>query len=210
MKKLIISVIFMFILLSAHSQVSKTDVLENLESNQSSDQAVVATATLQSASRLFRDKNDLTSVVLVIPKDAVVNVLESDDDYLLVEFQGEKGYIGTGHAEINIVPLASETENVEPQTESQDTYIPETRPFERQKVSRYSYLEDKYGAKMAARIFAGKIWKGMNAEMVRDSWGSPREINRIISGNTVQEEWYFGGTCLYFQNSTLTNWGPAK
>ena len=25
---------------------------------------------------------------------------------------------------------------------------------------------------MAARLYAGKIWKGMNSEMVRDSWGA--------------------------------------
>ena len=24
---------------------------------------------------------------------------------------------------------------------------------------------------MAARLYAGKIWKGMNSEMVKDSWG---------------------------------------
>ena len=44
---------------------------------------------------------------------------------------------------------------------------------------------------MAARIIAGKIWKGMNSEMVKDSWGNPEKINRIISGNVIKEEWIY-------------------
>ena len=36
---------------------------------------------------------------------------------------------------------------------------------------------------MASRLYSGKIWKGMNAEMVRDSWGRAGKINRVISGN---------------------------
>jgi hypothetical protein len=63
---------------------------------------------------------------------------------------------------------------------------------------------------MAARLYEGKIWKGMNAQMVKDSWGSPKKINRVISGNIVKEDWFYNNTWLHFQNSTLADWGPAK
>ena len=62
---------------------------------------------------------------------------------------------------------------------------------------------------MAARLGAGKIWKGMSAEMVRDSWGSPSKINRVI-GNNVREEWVYRNTWLFIENNTLVDWGPVK
>ena len=63
---------------------------------------------------------------------------------------------------------------------------------------------------MAARLYAGKIWKGMNSEMVKDSWGAAEKINRVISGNIIKEEWIYKNTWLYFENNTLLEWGPVK
>jgi hypothetical protein len=54
----------------------------------------------------------------------------------------------------------------------------------------------------------GKVWRGMLSEMVRDSWGEPQKINRVISGNTVKEEWIFRNTWLYIENNYLVEWGP--
>jgi hypothetical protein len=210
MKKYIVSVIFLFIFLSGSSQVSSNKVLEDLENEQTADQEVVSTATLRSASRLFKEKDDLTSVIIVIPKGEIVNIIASDTAFLHVEYQGNVGYIGADHAEIiksaNSTVAYSEQDIIPVKAEAE----PVTISAESQRGSRYTYLENKYGTSIAARLYSGKIWKGMNAEMVKDSWGSPRKINSIISGNTVREEWYYGNTMLYFQNSTLTDWGPAK
>ena len=68
MKRIIFSAIIFSIFFTVKSQVAKTDVLQDLEKSQSSVQNAVTTATLKSASRLFRDKNDLTSVITVLPK----------------------------------------------------------------------------------------------------------------------------------------------
>jgi uncharacterized membrane protein len=76
--------------------------------------------------------------------------------------------------------------------------------------SRFSLLEEKYGTGIAARINSGKIWKGMNAEMVKDSWGSPQRINRIINGNTMNEQWTYKNTVLYFRDNLLVDWGPLR
>lgn len=51
-----------------------------------------------------------------------------------------------------------------------------------------------------------KIWKGMTADMVLDSWGNPREINRVISGNDIKEEWLYNTSLLYIENDVLVNW----
>jgi hypothetical protein len=86
----------------------------------------------------------------------------------------------------------------------------QTEPMADQQQTRYSYLENKYGTNMASRLITGKIWKGMNSDMVKDSWGMAEKINRIISGNVVKEEWIFKNTWLYFENNTLLEWGPVK
>jgi hypothetical protein len=201
MKKFIYGTLCFLLVVSVHAQASKADILQNLEKKQSAVQDQQTTATLKSASRLFDSKDDLTSVILIIPKDSVAVVLGSDSTYLKVGYGDFEGYIFRRDAIINIVPAVSAAP---------------TRPAEKQQVeqqpeqgqmSRFSYLENKYGSSMAARLTAGKIWKGMSAEMVRDSWGKPVKINRII-GDIVKEEWIYKNTWLYIENEILVEWGP--
>jgi hypothetical protein len=205
MKRIIFSGIILFMFFSGNSQVVKSDVLKNLEESQPAVQSAVATATLKSASRLFKDKDDLTSVILVIPQGSVVDVLAgSYDTFLHVVFEGNEGYIYLSHAEINKTQEITKSAAPQPAVQ-EERYGQEARPVQKQTVSRY-----EYGPSIAARLYDGKIWKGMNSQMAKDSWGSPGKINRVISGNIVKEEWVYNRTWLYFQNSTLTKWGPVK
>ena len=213
MKKLILSGIFLLIISSIYPQAAKTDVLQDLEKNQP-DQAVeqktIITATIKSATRLFKDKYDLTSVIIVIPQDSVVYVLGSDTTFLNVDFEGNEGYIYARHAEINIPVRVTKPAPIQPEVPRGAAEELEARPVQTQTISRFEYLENKYGPSMAARLYDGKIWKGMSAQMAKDSWGSPKKINRVISGNVVKEEWFFNTTWLHFQNSILTGWGPVR
>ena len=205
MKRFLISSSLFFFLISINAQDKRTIILQGLESNQQIDQNSSVTATMKSASRLFRDKDDLTSVIMVIPQDSVVSVLGSDTTFLHVVYEGSEGYIYTRHAIIN-KSAASVKLPVQ-----QGPPVTEGRPVQpRQKVDRYTYLEKRYGPALAARLYSGHIWKGMNSQLVQDSWGSPRKINRLISGNIVKEEWIYKNTWLYFQNNTLAEWGPVK
>jgi len=204
MKKLYSSVVLLLMFISLSSQETKTDVLQGLENNQPTVQNTVVPAIIKSATRLFRDKQDLTSVIIVIPKDSIVFVIGSDDTFLHVEYIGNEGYIYARHAELF---------KPDPEARPPVAEVPvnqEAKPVQEQKVSRYSYLESKYGSSTASRIYAGKIWKGMDVQMVKDSWGSPKKISRVINGNVVDEEWFYAGTWLHFQNSVLTDWGPVK
>ncbi len=210
MKRLILSVLILFLISSAFPQVAKTDVLKDLEKSQPAVQTSVTTATLKSASRLFKDKDDLTSVILIVPKDSVVDVLPgSYDTFLHVVFEGNSGYIYTHHAELNKTPVQNIPAVIRPSVREQN-YGQEARPVQKQVDSRYEYLVNKYGQSLGAKIYEGKIWKGINAQLVKESWGSPNKINRVISGNIVKEEWFYNKTRLYFQNSTLAEWGPVK
>jgi hypothetical protein len=203
MKKVISGSLCFLLFFTVQSQVNKGDILQDLEKKQSSTQDRQTTATLKSASRLFEAKEDLTSVILIIPKDSVAVVLAIDSIYLKVAYGDYEGYIFKRDANVRSVPV--EMTNPPVQTNKQQV----EQPQEQGQISRFSYLENKYGANMAARLAAGKIWKGMSAEMVRDSWGKPVKINRII-GEIVKEEWIYKNTWLYIENNYLVEWGPIS
>jgi hypothetical protein len=191
---------------------SRTDALVGLEEGQIKQiRSNVLTATLRSAARLFEAKNDLTTVIMIIPSGSRVTVLDSDSTYYKVRFEDSEGYIFKRQALIDdptlVSPIASTKETPNPVAEEP---VEVARPVQQSTVSRFTYLENKYGTSVAARINSGKIWKGMNGEMVRDSWGNPQKISRVISNNTVEEEWTYKSTILYFQNNKLVQWGPVK
>jgi hypothetical protein len=205
MKKFLIYSFLLTLAISVNAQENRIEALQRLEGNQQIGQNSSATATMKSASRLFKDKDDLTSVIMVIPQDSIVSVLGSDTTFLHVVYEGNEGYIYSRHAVINKSAAA-----VKPDIQ-QEPAITGGRPVQpRQKVDRYTFLENRYGPALAAKLYSGEIWKGMNSQLVQDSWGSPRKINRLISGNIVKEEWIYKNTWLYFQNNTLAEWGPVK
>ena len=204
MKKIYLIALLIMGTISLKAQVSKADQLQALEQNPPANQVITSIATLKSSSRLFAAKDDLTSVILIIPADSVVSVLDSDSTYLHVIFEEYEGYIFKHHAVVEKLPVNTRV-IVQSQQEMQ-----ESETGQEQQQSRFSYLENKYGSDMAARLLSGKVWKGMNSEMVKDSWGSAEKINRIISGNIIKEEWIFRNTWLYFENNTLVEWGPVR
>ena len=204
MKKILFLTFLSVVTFLLQGQTGKADQLQALEQNQNDNQNITATATLKVASRLFATKDDLTTVILIIPADSIVAVLDSDSTYLHVVFEENEGYILRRQAILNEVPV-----NAQPVIQSRPA-AQQTEPVQEQQQSRISYLENKYGSNMANRIFSGKIWKGMNSEMVKDSWGIADKINRIISGNVTKEEWIFRNTWLYFENNTLLEWGQVK
>lgn len=200
MKKLLFTALLLVGVLSARAQSDNSDQSNARESNQAQGQDITMTATLKNASRLFKLRYDLSSVIMLIPEGAVVEVLDSDSTYLHVSYQDNDGYIYRKQAVINKTPV---------DINSNQPAI-DTQSVQSQADDRYTALETKYGTAMAARIYAGKIWKGMNSDMVRDSWGTPEKVNRTVSGNTIKEEWIYRSTWLYFENNTLLQWGPVK
>jgi hypothetical protein len=216
MKNLFIPVLFFAMGLVSNAQSARTETLQNLEQANVSQQNINQTATMTSASRLFGAKDDLTTVILIIPSGSTVRVLDSDSTYYLVGFEDLEGYIFKRHAAIDKDPVEIQqtdqvTQFVETQQTQQTQQAQQTQQTRQtQQVSRFSYLESKYGSNMAARLISGKIWKGMNSAMVKDSWGTAEKINRVISGNIIKEEWIFSNTWLYFENNTLLEWGPVQ
>jgi hypothetical protein len=215
MKRFFVSLISLMIFVGLQGQADRTGVLQELERNTHGSGEALLTATLKSASRLFADPNDLTSVILVIPSGAVVEVLEYDPDYLYVFYEDYEGYIVRQHADFD-EPRVKAPVQVQLQTQTQPRQqvqaLEESPGQQTQKevITRFAYLQGKYGSSMAARLDAGKIWKGMTKEMVQDSWGTPQKINRVISGNIIKEEWIYRNSWLYFENDNLVEWGPVR
>lgn len=204
MKKTILFALIITGVISVQAQANRSDLLQSLENNQSAIQNVTTTATLKSSSRLFASKDDLTTVTVIIPSGSIVTVLDSDSTYLHVSFEENEGYIFKRHAVIDKTPVKT----VQP-IQSQQT-VQQEQPVQDQQESRFTYLENKYGTNMAIRLQQGKIWKGMNAGMVNDSWGTASKINRVINGNIIKEEWIYKNTWLYFENNSLVEWGPIR
>jgi hypothetical protein len=202
MKKVIFLFLLTIFVLPVKTQADSTDNLQNNEQKKPVNQNAIITATLKSSSRLFKAKEDLTSVILVIPSGATVTVLGSDSTYLHVTYEENEGFILKRHAVIDKSPVVATS------APASQPKVQETQPLQTQVMNRFTYLENKYGTSMAARLFAGKIWKGMNAEMAKDSWGSAIKINREVDGNIIKEEWIYKTTWLYFENNTLIDWGP--
>ncbi len=206
MKKLIISFLSLFLICAVNAQTSKTIALQDLENAQPGVQELKLTALTKASTRLFREKEDLTTVIMIIPKGSTVNVVGSDSTYFHILFEDNDGYILRRHAVLEdpIDVSRPAIQKAEP--------VQAEKPVvqQEQQQSRFSYLEDKYGSGMAAKLIAGKIWKGMSSDMITDSWGKPQKLNRVISGNIVKEEWIYKNTWLYLENETLIEWGPIQ
>jgi hypothetical protein len=205
MKKVIFVFLFLSLFIAVQAQVNRTEVLQGLEKGQPASQDQSTLAKLRSSGRLFADKNDLTSVILVIPAGDTVEVLGRDSTYLHVAYGQDEGYIYKRQAVMIAAPVINSPVNQPEQVQKSEQ--PEQQ---QQEVSRFTYLENKYGTSMAVRLNSGKIWRGMTAEMVRDSWGKPIRINRLIRTDVVKEEWIYGNSWLYFENNNLIDWGQIR
>lgn len=201
---LIVSLFFLFTI----AKICAADIPKFQGNEKITPQDNPLTATLKQATRLFEFKDDLTSVIVVLPAGKTVTVIGSDEDYYRVKYENTEGYILKKHAEIDLTlskkPEVRRQENVM----QEDVRSRATEP--EREMTRFEHLEKKYGTRLASQISAGKIWKGMTSQMVLDSWGQPQKINRSIGGNYTREEWIYKNTWLFIENNTLIEWGPIR
>jgi hypothetical protein len=159
------------------------------------------TATTTAAVRLFSDKDDLTSVLTIIPKESKVEIVKNDVDYLLVNYDSYQGYILSSNVSFDQGIVTTAPSQVTSVSDSPQSQTP---------VNRYDKLLMKYDPHMATLLYQHKVWKGSTTGMVLDSWGKPEKINRTYSDNDVEEEWIYLKKWLYFKNDILIKWGPVK
>ncbi len=158
-------------------------------------------AKTTSAVRLFQDKDDLTSVITIIPVGSIVEVLKGDADYILVDYNGSQGYIPNGNISYDQVG--------DDEISSEESFV-NTTPQYQKPASRYDRLMIKYGDHIGKLFYQNKIWKGLSTENVLDSWGRPVSINKTYVDNIVEEEWIYSKKWLLFKNDILVEWGAVS
>jgi len=168
-------------------------------------------ATTKGAVRLFGDKDDLTTVIQLIPDGSTVELIKSDTLYSLVRFGDLEGYVKSDRLDVS-KPVISVAPVSQPQPYAQppQPQAAEDQQYEAQPEDRYAALVAKYGTDIGKRLYQNKVWKGVTSEMAVDSWGRPKQINRMYVDQSVDEEWVYSKKWLYFRDGILIEWGAVK
>lgn len=145
----------------------------------------------KSTTRFFSDMENMSSVIQMIPENVEVQVFEPIGDYYSAYFDGSYGYLFI--SKVDPVNFNPEMFTVQPETITAEQ-------------DKYAFLVQKYGQEDADQIMAKKVWKGMTKDMVLDSWGKPRQIDRYIGKTSVKEEWYYRTRVLFIQDGKLVGW----
>lgn len=162
------------------------------------------------AVRLFSDKDDLTSVIQIIPDGTVVEAVSADTVFTLIRLGDVEGYVKSDRLTAALPVIATtqpavqpvqEVAPIQPAVDAQARQIP---------TERFQKLIDKYGTDLARKIYQHKVWKGISSEMARDSWGKPKQVNRMYVNRSIEEEWIYSSKYLYFRDDVLVDWGPVK
>jgi hypothetical protein len=171
-------------------------------------------ASTNGALRLFADKDDLTSVITLIPDGSTVEVISADSTFTFVRFDNAEGYVKSDRLtevipEVEAEPAASPSMYTDQEMQAQEQAQAQEQQYYAP-VDRYDMLLNKYGTDIGKRIYQHKVWKGVSSEMARDSWGKPIQINRMYVDQSVDEEWIYSKKYLYFRDDVLIDWGPVK
>jgi hypothetical protein len=155
-----------------------------------------------SSCRLFADVENISSVKSYVPKDTELKVIEFSGEYALVEYKETTGWIRiekTNAAGTKIQATSNEQEDLNQNNQQSTNYN-----------DRFSILIQKYGYRTGKAIFEHKIWKGMDNNMVKDSWGKPLQVAREVNSSGTVETWTYRKSWLLIKNGILTEWGPNK
>lgn len=173
-------------------------------------QAQSQTVTTNAVCRLLADPANTSSVLMYVPEGLEFEVLGSKDNHILISHEGTEGYVSMDNV-IFSQPVAEEQPITDYRTGTGgDNDVQVNYQTEAYQQARYDILVQKYGERYARALFEHKIWKGIDHNMVRDSWGKPIEIKRSVKRGVITEEWVYRKHRLIFVNDVLTRWGPAR
>ena len=162
------------------------------------------------AVRLFADKEDLTSVIQIIPDGTVVEAISADTLFTLIRLDEVEGYVKSDRLTAALPVVTTTQPAVQPVLEAAPVQPVADVQARQIPTERYQALSEKYGADLGLRLYQHKVWKGITSDMARDSWGKPKQINRMYVDSSVDEEWIYSKSYLYFRDGILIEWGPVK
>ena len=162
------------------------------------------------AVRLFADKDDLTSVIQIIPDGTVVEAISADTVFTFIRLGDVEGYVKSDRLTAALPVVTTTQPAVQPVQEAAPVQPVADVQARQIPTDRYQALSEKYGADLGLRLYQHKVWKGITSDMARDSWGKPKQINRMYVDSSVDEEWIYSKSYLYFRDGILIEWGPVK
>lgn len=165
---------------------------------------IAQTGVTNAACRLYADMGNSSSVISYISKGAEVKVLESFEDYLLVEYDSTSGFVDREKVTI----ISGEDAIPAYVKEDEGYFTPANRQEEA--IDRLTVLVNKYGPETGKALNDHKIWKGIDHNMVRDSWGKPYSITRTVDDNRITEEWYYRKATLILVDDQLVGWRSPR
>ena len=134
------------------------------------------------AVRLFADKDDLTSVIQIIPDGTVVEAISADTVFTFIRLGDVEGYVKSDRLTAALPVVTTTQPAVQPVLEAAPVQPVADVQARQIPTERYQALSEKYGADLGLRLYQHKVWKGITSDMARDSWGKPKQINRMYVG----------------------------
>ncbi|NOX17904.1 MAG: hypothetical protein GXO87_06445 [Chlorobi bacterium] len=104
--------------------------------------------------------------------------------------------------------LSAETAKLKAELDSLQNYLASFD--DRLNLKKQELMLLRYGKKTGGNIAAGKVWKGMTEQMLRDSWGEPDKIDKNVEKWGVFTQWSYGKITYFFRDGKLTDWEEKK
>lgn len=172
----------------------------------------------------IREKPNGTVDLVYIKKGDQAKVLETKDQFLLILFNGTKGWISNmgmisetqWNLEIQQKENAAELAKIKDEKGEQLRIANNIQREKEKKIAadqrkisiekRKNELIKKHGATIGLKIFEERIWIGMTKEMLLESWGKPDDINRSVGSWGVHEQCIYTNAYVYIENGVVTSW----
>ncbi|MGD8781639.1 MAG: hypothetical protein PVH88_22070 [Ignavibacteria bacterium] len=78
------------------------------------------------------------------------------------------------------------------------------------KESQRELYVKKYGKEDGELVAMGRVWKGMNEQMLIDSWGKPDKKNTDKFSYGTFTQYYYGDITYFFRDGRLIDWEEGK
>lgn len=147
-------------------------------------------------------------------KDKICNVVRGDkvkvieilEDKFKVYYNDHVGYVliaGFKSEALLTAEKNDKEEGFKRKEEAQRQFDEETK---RAADKIKNDLIKKYGTTTGLKIYLGEIWIGMTKQMLLDSKGYPKNINKTVNTVGVHEQWVYETKFVYLDNDIVTSW----
>lgn len=161
---------------------------------------------------IFEDTESYNVVKTLNDGDSV-KILGYKNEKLFIDYLGFFGFIHPLYLQqdsliINFVGIEKEQEEITTKLKRKELEDSQRKASllrqEQLTANRNKKIKSLYPVEIAQKIIDRKIWIGMTSSMAVLSIGSPKDINRTVTGYRSKEQWVYDSIYLYFDDGILT------